>query len=127
RHIRPAGIAIFDPNRSVFEQALTTSCILFLEKGRSASASIHSVRAASVGDVCRFLDDLLAERPATKGRTTYVNLSGHKPEAKWLNQILAPRSDQPRQLPRRVGDYFRCLRGIATGANDYFCLTPSEM
>jgi adenine-specific DNA-methyltransferase len=30
-------------------------------------------------------------------------------------------------LRRVVGDYFRCLRGIATGANDYFCLTAGEM
>ena len=30
-------------------------------------------------------------------------------------------------LPKRVGDYFDCRRGIATGANDFFCLSRAEM
>ena len=30
-------------------------------------------------------------------------------------------------FPKRVGDYFDCRRGIATGANDYFCLSRAEM
>lgn len=30
-------------------------------------------------------------------------------------------------FPKRVGDYFDCRRGIATGANDYFCLSRAEL
>lgn len=127
RSIRPAGIAIFDPNHNVFAQALTTSCILFLEKGRPLASPIHSLRARSVEDVRCFLEDLLAERPRRKLKTSYLNLAAHQPEAKWLNEILMPSEPGAKGLPRVVGDYFRCLRGIATGANDYFCLTPGEM
>ena len=127
RAIRPAGIAIFDPSHHVFEQALTTSCILFLEKGRREDAPIHSLRATSVEDVRGFLKDLLTEKPGRKGKTSYLNLAAHQPSEKWLNQILMPSERNGNDLPRVVGDYFRCLRGIATGANDFFCLTPGEM
>ena len=127
QNVRPAGIVVFDPAHRVFEQALTTSCVLFLEKGRGQSAPIHSARAASVHDARRFLDDLLSEKPAKDGNASYLNLAANKPNAKWLNQILVPSVSKPKALRRVVGDYFRCLRGIATGANDYFCLTPSEL
>lgn len=127
RSIRPVGIAIFDPAHNVFDQALTTSCILFLEKGRPQDAPIHSVRARSVEDVRSFLDDLLKDKPRRKAKTGYLNLAAHAPGEKWLNQILMPAKSKGNGLPRVVGDYFRCLRGIATGANDYFCVTPGEM
>jgi len=35
-------------------------------------------------------------------------------------------TDAP-SLLKRVGDYFDCSRGIATGANDFFCLSRSEL
>ena len=35
-------------------------------------------------------------------------------------------NDRP-LFPRRVGDYFNCRRGIATGANEFFCLNQSAM
>jgi len=129
RSVRPAGIAVFDPRHNVFDQALTTSCVLFLEKGRPQGAAIHSVRARSVEDVRSFLEDLLAERPHpnAKGGSLYLNLAAHAPGEKWLNQILMPAQSKGHSLPRVVGDYFRCLRGIATGANNYFCLTPAEL
>jgi hypothetical protein len=83
--------------------------------------------AKSVADVRSFLEDLLsahANRHADNGLT---DLSAFRPEEKWLNRILGTASDACQQLPSKVGDYFRCLRGIATGANEYFCLTASEI
>lgn len=128
RSIRPAAIALFEPKVNVFEQAMTTSCILFLEKGRPSSAKIHSVKVNSVEEVERLVDDLLAEARAPLIHSRYADLSAHKPREKWLNTILAGgKRNRANGLRRKVGDYFRCLRGIATGANDYFCLTKAEI
>jgi adenine-specific DNA-methyltransferase len=125
--MRPAGLAVFDPSHNVFDGALTTSCILFLEKGRSPDAPIRSVMVKAVEDVRRFLGHLLADSPGPATKTSYLNLAAHNPNEKWLNQILVPAADRGNGLARVVGDYFRCLRGIATGGNDFFCLTPGEM
>ena len=50
------------------------------------------------------------------------------PVTKWLNLLLNGTAQTDATfLPKRVGDYFDCRRGIATGANDFFCLSRSEL
>lgn len=127
RAIRPAGIAIFAPSINVFADALTTSAIVLLDKSRALNAPIWARLAETVEDAEAFVEALLARRISTAGNGL-INLAALNPKAKWLNLLLNGATERaPVQFEKRVGDYFKSRRGIATGANDFFCLSRAEM
>src|SRR6266545_1728171 len=125
--IRPAAVAVFAPSLNVFADALTTSAIVFLDKGRALEAPVLAKRIESVEESERFVERLLA---GTIQRVSNgcINLARLNPRDKWLNALLnePPSGDFP-PFPKHVGDYFDCRRGIATGANDFFCLSGSAL
>lgn len=127
RALRPAGIAIFAPKLNVFAEALTTSAIVFLEKGVSTSAPLRAIKVNSLEEAETFVDELLAH-PSIERRVNYTDLAHFKPRDKWLNVLLndAAPFDSAR-FTRCIGDYFDCRRGIATGANEFFCLSASGL
>ena len=127
RVIRPAGIVIFAPSLNVFADALTTSAIVLLDKGRALKAPIWAKLAESVEDAEGFVDGLLAGRISVAGKGL-INLAALSPRDKWLNLLLNGATERvPVRFAKCVGDYFDCRRGIATGANDFFCLSRAEM
>ncbi len=127
RAIRPVGIAIFAPSLNVFADALTTSAIVLLEKGRALKAPIWARLAESVEDAEEFVEGLLAGRISAAGNGL-IDLAALNPKDKWLNLLLNGATEKvPVRFAKRVGDYFNCRRGIATGANDFFCLSRAEM
>ena len=127
RAIRPAGIAIFAPSINVFADALTTSAIVLLDKSRALNAPIWARLAETVEDAEACVEALLARRISTAGNGL-INLAALNPKAKWLNLLLNGATERaPVQFEKRVGDYFKSRRGIATGANDFFCLSRAEM
>lgn len=127
RAIRPAGIAIFASSLNVFADALTTSAIVLLDKGRVLKSPIWAKLAESVDDAENFVEGLLAGRVSAAGKGL-IDLAALNPRAKWLNLLLNGATERvPVRFAKRVGDYFDCRRGIATGANDFFCLSRAEM
>lgn len=125
--IRPAGIAIFAPSLNVFADALTTSAIVLLEKGRARQAPIWARLAETVEDAESFVEGLLAGGISAAGNGL-IDLAALNPRAKWLNLLLNGATEKmPVRFAKCVGDYFNCRRGIATGANDFFCLSRAEM
>jgi adenine-specific DNA-methyltransferase len=127
RAIRPAGIVIFAPSLNVFADALTTSAIVLLDKGRELNTPIWARLAESVADAERFVEGLLAGRISAAG-SGLIDLAALNPRDKWLNLLLNGATEKtPVRFAKRVGDYFDCRRGIATGANDFFCLSRAEM
>jgi adenine-specific DNA-methyltransferase len=125
--IRPAGIAIFAPSLNVFADALTTSAIVLLDKGRVPKAPIWARLAESVKEAESFVEGLLAGRISAPGKGL-INLDTLKSKDKWLNLLLNGATERALvPLAKRVGDYFKCRRGIATGANDFFCLSRAQM
>jgi adenine-specific DNA-methyltransferase len=127
RAIRPAGIVIFAPSLNVFADALTTSAIVLLDKGRELNTPIWARLAESVADAERFVEGLLAGRISAAG-SGLIDLAALNPRDKWLNLLLNGATEKtPVRFAKRVGDYFNCRRGIATGANDFFCLSRAEM
>ena len=125
--IRPVAVAVFAPSLNVFTNALTTSAIVFLDKGRAPEAPVFAKRIESVAEAERFVDKLLAGT-IQRASNGCINLATLNPRDKWLNVLLneAPSGDFL-PFPKRVGDYFDCRRGIATGANDFFCLSRSAL
>ena len=127
RAIRPAALVVFAPSVNLFANALTTSAIVFLDKGRPAAASAWAMRVDSIEEAAKFVCKLCA---GTIGRASNgcLDLMKLNPCDKWLNQLLngKPQTDGA-SFPNRVGDYFDCSRGIATGANDFFCMSRAEL
>lgn len=125
--IRPAALIVFAPSVNLFAEALTTSAIVFLEKARPPETRTWLKRVKSTTEAENFIGILCAGTLTRAGRGC-IDLATLKPRDKWLNLLLngTAQSDST-DLPKRVGDYFDCRRGIATGANDYFCLSRTEM
>ncbi len=127
RAIRPAGIVIFAPSLNVFADALTTSAIVLLDKSQALKAPIWARLAETVEDAEAFVEGLLAGRISAAGNGL-IDLAALNPRDKWLNLLLNGATERaPVQFAKRIGDYFKCRRGIATGANDFFCLSRAEM
>jgi adenine-specific DNA-methyltransferase len=125
--LRPVGIAVFDPSFSVFKNALTTSCILFIKKGREKHLPVITKKVHNIQETKDFVQYLTANSFQAKFEHEYLDISSWAPEDKWLNRILGVQTLGLAKLPMKIGDYFRCRRGIATGANDYFTLSRSDI
>lgn len=125
--IRPAGIAVFSPKLNVFADALTTSSLVFLEKAAVSRRQIRAERIDSLEQAATFVSRLLEPTAAKRGGRA-VDLAKCDPGEKWLNRLLTPPARTGGvALPKRVGDFFLCRRGIATGANDFFCLSRPDL
>lgn len=110
------AIVHFDNAANVFEGALTTAAITMLRRGRSID---EPIALCIVGGV----DDLSA---ATLDRARRVVLDELDPTAKWTP--LFHHRGRSKTAPRgpTLADIAHCMRGIATGANDFFTLRESD-
>ncbi len=125
--IRLAALLVFTPSVNLFEGALTTSAIAFLHKVPSRNGSVWAKRVESVEAAERVVHQLCG-RPVGSAREGFLDLAALEPSDKWLNRLLNGQGEAGAALlPKRVGDYFDCRRGIATGANDYFCLSRAGL
>jgi len=125
KEMRPAGLIVFAPELNLFADVLTTSAIIFLERGGAKDRQMKAIKASSLESAERFVNDLLGEMACSSAQTVH-DLRNFDPREKWLNALLENEpSKDVHHLTRRIGDYFQCRRGIATGANDFFCLSES--
>ncbi|MBI5765309.1 MAG: SAM-dependent DNA methyltransferase [Planctomycetes bacterium] len=108
------AIIQFDHGASVFDGVLTTACITLLRKGRRPA---DPIRCATVSDE-RGLAALDFD-----AATSWLPAELQANE-KW--NALDKRSTSDRST-RKLSDFATCSRGIATGANDYFTLRPSDL
>lgn len=111
------AVVLFADDALVFDDALTTAAILLLRRDRSVGDAVRTaiVRDSASLSTLRFDDmrraDAAALDPVKKWTNTLADVSG------------AIREDETSST---LGDIASCMRGIATGANDYFTLTESE-
>ena len=127
RSIHPTAILVFSPSLNLFADALTTSAIVLLEKRRPTAGLGWLKRMDSLEEAETFVRALCAGNEASVAAECFA-LASLNPGEKWLNRLLNRTSAvEPGIFTHRVGDYFDCRRGIATGANEYFCLTQSDM
>ena len=123
RAIRPTAIVIFSPTLNVFAGTLTTSAIVLLDKGRMPNIPIWSKLAESVNDAEDFIEKLLKGEKFSAGKGL-IDLAPLNPQTKWLNLLLNGATENaPMIFKKCIGDYFKSRRGIATGANEFFCLS----
>lgn len=123
--MRPAGVIVFAPELNLFADALTTSSIIFLERGGTKNRPIKAIKASSLEAAVDFVGELLGDPMSASTRAIH-DLRTFDPHEKWLNVLLENEpSKVVHHLTQKIGNYFQCRRGIATGANDFFCLNES--
>lgn len=117
-------ILLFSHEISQFDDALTTTCILFIEKSNSSQVGdvntiylTSPLKTQNIGD--------LIERGNSKSSELNVNKYSSKVllnEKKWDHLIRSSvASDQSDSI--QLKSFATTKRGIATGANDYFLLS----
>jgi hypothetical protein len=118
------ALLLFAPGARTFPGVLTTSCIALLEKRRrnpgETTAVIHIDRLPTLGELGEALDGSSASLPW--GRRAQVELPALSPGAKW-SVTLSTVDAGFRSVA--LGELVTVKRGIATGKNDYFVLSPS--
>jgi adenine-specific DNA-methyltransferase len=124
--MKPRGLAVFASDVNLFENTLTTSVVLFLEKGPSPAPAFRGKCVRSAAELADFVSSMEKRSPV---QTDEFDLNSFDPKDKWLNRLFASTEARQNSEPAvaRIGDFFKCSRGIATGANDYFCLRASEI
>lgn len=116
-------MAYFSHTSDVFEDALTTSCVLFVENKSSLVPSplpVHYVPKDISLDSLDSMEALESSFPATEIPRPTLRAS-----KKWDALV---RGGATLPLPGFIplGDIATTKRGIATGANDFFHITKSE-
>ncbi|HKQ46487.1 MAG TPA: N-6 DNA methylase [Phycisphaerae bacterium] len=106
-------IVHFDPAAGIFDGALTTSAIVLLRSGRPKYEPVRLCQVANVSALSR-LDLSRGE----KWRRADLD-----PAAKWSRLFASHR--RPSHPAARLGEVASCVRGIATGANQFFTVSES--
>lgn len=105
---------------NVFDNALTTSSIILAEKSKSKSTAINFFNVSDVKQLDS-LNKFLNAYPRKK-----INNNDLNPKIKWRNYFNGyKQKDDKNFVPfTKIGKF---SRGIATGSNDYFTLSPEEI
>lgn len=123
------GIVLFNFNTAVFDDAITTACIVLFENGgiRSEVVTFVTIRGP---DQLEDAFGLLSARDSTNTLFGWANrekigvLRRDKlePTRKWKNYFATESRKQALSLVP-LSKYASCSRGIATGANDFFTMS----
>ena len=124
------GFAKTGPEFSIFNNARTTSCISFLEKKESGTSSSCTTTFVELSE-WPGTDNLLsaidgdAEGETEYGRVNRLPQELLDPEGKWTNHFNSESAITISNLKpfREIADI---KRGIATGKNEYFCLSEED-
>ena len=107
-------IIVFDFEENVFEEALTTACILLCANDdKTDMVQFSNIRSANE------LQELIDDNPTVSAVTNKYKLDELDPEVKWKNYYQKQNSTKYMHLVP-FSKYAKVMRGIATGANDYF-------
>ncbi|MFZ2125101.1 MAG: N-6 DNA methylase [Candidatus Saccharimonadales bacterium] len=105
---------------NVFDNALTTSSIILAEKNTSKSSSINFFNVSDI-EKLDSLNDFLDNYPRKRIDNHDLNS-----KVKWRNYFNGyKQKDDKNFIP--FSQLGRFSRGIATGSNEYFTLTPKEI
>lgn len=96
----------------LFGDAVTTCCILLLDREEKDAASFYTLASP--------------QEPEDLSPPRSVDYADLDPAAKWRVYLRAEESAARRNL-RPVSDFCRVSRGIATGANAFFCFRRSRI
>ena len=120
-------LVFFESNLNLFESAITTSCLVLFEKTKSDSLKYFRVKDQD--DWSEIYSALVASKETNFEKFdnlfSSVNYSTIKPKTKW--NLLGTKSKNTKSYDSKIGDFIRCSRGLATGANDFYIFNRSKM
>lgn len=111
------AIINFKNDNEMFFNATTTCCILLLDRSDKDSVLFYTLNS---------VDELNNLQPGEVGENCQkVSYSHINYEEKWRVYLNQEETTNYKNL-RYVSDFCKVTRGIATGANDYFCMSRSK-
>lgn len=115
------SIIKFDNSNNVFDDAITTTCILLLEKKENTEASF--IEVDDVDDLHKIDFDAMGEHGPVRG---YDRLD---PSRKWLDYFDSSEKEDlcGNENLVKISGIGKVMRGIATGDNDYFTMNRSKI
>jgi adenine-specific DNA-methyltransferase len=116
-------IIVFNFEENVFDDALTTACIVLCANDDKTDkvqfANIQSVKDLNV------IENLIAVYPQYSENSKTYSFSELNPEIKWKTYYQPQNGHKFKNLVP-FSTYAKVVRGIATGANDYFTFNRSK-
>jgi hypothetical protein len=106
-------IHCFDPADAQFEDALCTSAVVWFKK--ALPPANHAVEFTYGGSLTASKMSLI------------VSVESLRSVAKWTKFGLMSGSVNSQEQPLKLKDLFTIKRGLATGANNFFVLTPKQV
>lgn len=115
-------IFIFDFEENVFDDALTTSAILLLAKDKH-SKHLYFSTIQKLDDLA-LINDFIENYPKSSGHFA-IETKNIEPKIKWRTYYQKQASERYKDLVS-FSSVAKVVRGIATGANDYFSFSTEK-
>ncbi|MBQ8187269.1 MAG: N-6 DNA methylase [Clostridia bacterium] len=112
------AIINFDNNHEMFFNATTTCCVLLIDKSPKKYVEFYNL--SSINDLKNII---IGDSSSAAIQEYYNNLV---PDKKWRSVIHHESPATYRNLTK-VSSFCTAARGVATGANEYFCLSHSDL
>ena len=124
-HAVPDAIITFDKATQVFENVDTAGCITLATRdgGVKATALVQVQEWPGTKVILEAIEAGI-DQQTEWGRVMFVEVETLTPASKWSN--VDQMSAQASALPP-LSSVAKIMRGIATGANSYFCLSDKEV
>lgn len=114
-------IIVFGFEENVFDDAMTTSCIVLCAKDGNSD----TVRFTNITSIEDLQQGLIDDCPQTSLRSREYRLEELDPEIKWKNYYQEQSGKKFKHLVP-FSKYAKVVRGIATGANEFFAFSKSK-
>ena len=116
-------IIVFDFEENVFDDALTTASIILCAKDEKTDI-VQFSNISSVNDL-QTIQELINNYPSNSAISRQYKLEDLDPEIKWKNYYQKTSGQDFSHLVP-FSRYAKVMRGIATGANDFFSFNLSK-
>lgn len=116
-------IVVFDFDENVFDDALTTSCIILCANDNQTD----KIQFINISDIHQLsvIQDITDNYPKITTTNTTYRLDELDPNIKWKNYYQRLNGHKYKRLVP-FSKYAKVMRGIATGSNDYFTFSKTK-
>jgi adenine-specific DNA-methyltransferase len=116
-------IVVFDFEENVFDDALTTACILLCSNDKH-NQKVKFTTIKKIDDLEQ-IRNYISQYPLNNSDESTINISDLEPEIKWRKYYQQQNGVRYKNLIP-FSSVAKVVRGIATGANEYFTFSKSK-
>jgi adenine-specific DNA-methyltransferase len=114
---------VFDFEENVFDDALTTACIVFCSNDKH-NQKVKFTTIKNIDDLEQ-IRSYISQYPHIDSNESTININDLEPELKWRKYYQKQNVIRYKNLIP-FSSVAKVVRGIATGANEYFTFTKSK-